>query len=136
MAENFSKLTDILHEFEKNMTYKNSNIPKSEKIIIQNGGSDKISKLNETQDSVLKDEELIELYKKFSNSELECKQICDVLDLSYPNEWLLRFEIYKKYYDKKEDWVINLRQFLNSFKQGSDLNQAIKRGLDIIENSP
>ena len=136
VAENFSKLTDILHEFEKNMAYKKSDSHQLEKIIIQNDETNQIAKLNQAQDSILQDEELIELYRKLHDNELECKQIANILDSSYPNEWLLRFEIYKKYYDKTEDWIINLRQFLNSFKEGSDLNNAIKRGLNIIENSP
>jgi len=58
------------------------------------------------------------------------------LDLSYPNEWLLRFEIYKKSYHKEESWICNLKKFLIHFQEGTDLNNAIKRGLYITENSP
>ena len=136
VVENFSKLTDVLHEFEKNMIYKKIDSSKTDKIIIENDNNHKTTKLNQAQELSLKDTELIKLYEQFNNNEINHKKISEILDLSYPNEWLLRFEIYKKSYYVKEAWTSKIRKFLLSFQEGTDLNEAIKRGLNLIESSP
>jgi len=136
VVENFSKLTDVLHEFEKNMAYKKTDSSETDKIIIENDNNHKTVKLNQAQELSLKDMELVKLYEQFNNNKIECKKVSEILDLSYPNEWLLRFEIYKKSYHAKEAWISKIRKFLFSFQEGTDLNEAIKRGLNIIESSP
>ena len=61
------------------------------------------------------------------------KRLLDILDASYPNEWLLRYEIYKNSHQIEEKWVKDLSNYLNNYQESDiDLNNAIKRGLNII----
>ena len=134
VTRDFLNLTKVLHEFEKTMAYKNLDTGKNEKIIIKDSNQDKISELNKINHYAKQDNKLVRLYNKFNNDELELKEIIKILDSCYPDEWLLRFEIYKKSFQIQEDWVCNLKIFLINFQNGTDLNNAIKRGLDIIKN--
>ena len=133
VAENFLSLTNILHEFEKGMEYKKVNIQKDRKNIIEKNNEGKMSELNELAENSSKDINLINLYEKFNNNDIESKKLIEILDSSYPNEWLLRFEIFKKHFQSKEDWVLSIKNFLINFNKYTDLNRAIQRGLDIIE---
>lgn len=93
----------------------------------------KISELNKIQENNQNDKNLIKLYQKFYNQEIEPKKLLEILDISYQDEWLLRFEIYKNSHQIKEEWVLNLNKYLNSYKESNiDLNNAIKRGLNTI----
>jgi phenylalanine-4-hydroxylase len=133
VTNSFSDLSDILNEFEKTMAFNSLNSePIQTKFEIKDE-EDKIFQLNKNHDNRKKDNNLIELYQKFYNQEIESKKLIDILNESYPNEWLLRFEIYKNSHHLKEDWVINLNQDLTSYKENNiDLNNAIKRGLNTI----
>ena len=62
----------------------------------------------------------------------DLQKINTILNTDYPDEWLLRFNIYKRVYHLKESWVSNLRRFLIGFKKGSDLNNAIQRGMNLL----
>ena len=134
VANNFSNLIDVLHEFETTMMYKQPDFSETDKIIIKDDDYEKISKLNKSENHFKEDINLLSLYKEFINQETELKKIVETLNSVYPNEWLLRFEIYKKSLKINEPWVSNLKKFLIDFDKGTDLNQAIKRGLYIIEN--
>ena len=92
-----------------------------------------MSELNELAENSSKDINLINLYEKFNNNDIESKKLIKILDSSYPNEWLLRFEIFKKHFQSKEDWILSIKNFLINFNKYTDLNRAIQRGLDIIE---
>jgi len=133
VTNSFSDLSDILNEFEKTMAFNNLNSePIQTKFEIKDE-EDKILQLNKNHNKGKKDDNLIELYQKFYNQEIESKKLIDILNESYPNEWLLRFEIYKNSHYLKEDWVINLNKDLTSYKENNiDLNNAIKRGLNTI----
>ena len=133
VAENFLSLTNILHEFEKGMEYKKVNIQKDRKNIIEKNNEGKMSELNELAENSSRDTNLINLYEKFNNNDIESKKLIEILDSSYPNEWLLRFEIFKKHFQSKEDWILSIKNFLINFNKYTDLNRAIQRGLDIIE---
>ena len=76
---------------------------------------------------------MIDLYSSFNSKGISCDAIIEHLDRHYPNEWLLRFNIYKENYNLDENWIKKLRSFLSNFQKGSDLNNAINRGLLLIE---
>ena len=83
--------------------------------------------------TVEEDNKLIELYDDFYSNRISVVTIITYLDEHYPNEWLLRFNIYKRNYCLDENWIKKLRSFLSNFQKGSDLNNAINRGLKLIE---
>ena len=133
VTENFSQLTDVLYEFEKTMNYYNN---KSTAIISsrKNYNEDNISELNKIDELAIEgDSKLIKLYNEFDSNRVSASDIIEYLDRHYPNEWLLRFNIYKKNYHLDENWIKKLRSFLSNFQKGSDLNNAINRGLKLIE---
>ena len=129
VTESFSNLTDVLHEFEKTMDYY-SNKSQTNHSHIQ---EDEISKLN--QDKVLNNEDckLIDLYKKFDDEAIDLKELYNILENSYRKEWLLRFNIYKKVHHLTENWTYDLKYFLLNFRKGTDLNNAIQRGLELVQ---
>ncbi len=131
VAKDFSNLVDILTEFEKTMAFNKMKSGYNQK---QYGDNDsKISTLNTIENNNQNDRELIGLYQKFDNKEIEGKRLLDILDASYPNEWLLRYEIYKNSHQIEQKWVKDLSKYLNSYQESNiDLNNAIKRGLNII----
>ena len=131
VAKDFSNLLDILTEFEKTMAFNKMKSGYNQK---QYGDNDsKISTLNTIENNNQNDRELIGLYQKFDNKEIEGKRLLDILDASYPNEWLLRYEIYKNSHQIEQKWVKDLSKYLNSYQESNiDLNNAIKRGLNII----
>jgi len=135
VAKDFSDLVDILSEFEKMMAFNKteSQNNKLNQKKYDDSNDSKISTLNIVQNNNQNDRELIELYHKFYNKEIEEKILLDLLDVSYPNEWLLRYEIYKNSHQIEEKWVKDLSKYLNSYQESDvDLNNAIKRGLKVI----
>ena len=134
VVKSFSDLSDILNEFEKTMAFNNINsIEDVNKTLEVPEKESKISELNKIQEDNQNDKNLIKLYQKFYNQEIEPKKLLEILDISYQDEWLLRFEIYKNSHQIKEEWVLNLNKYLNSYKESNiDLNNAIKRGLNTI----
>lgn len=133
VVKTFSDLIDILNEFEKTMAFNNVKSEKNKSYQKQYDNESEITKLNTIQYNNENDRDLIELYQKFYNKEIETKKIVKILDKSYPNEWLLRYEIYKNNHQIKEGWVKELNKYLNSYQETNiDLNHAIKRGLNII----
>ena len=135
VAKDFSDLVDILSEFEKTMAF-NKTESKNNKLNqkkYDDSNDSKISTLNIVQNNNQNDRELIQLYHKFYNKEIEEKILLELLDVSYPNEWLLRYEIYKNSHQIEEKWVKDLSKYLNSYQESdADLNNAIKRGLKVI----
>ena len=127
VVKNFSSLTKILHEFEKDMAYK------SDKSVINsiNNNENKISDLNQIN-TIPQNSRLIQLYQDFSNEKINLEELNRILNEHYPDEWLLRFNIYKKSHHLNLDWVTNLKYFLINFKLKTDLNDAIIRGIDIL----
>jgi len=132
VAESFSQLTDILYEFEKTMFYYNDKTKKNT-VFEKDYNEDEISKLNEFNDLSQVDSKLIDLYNDFDLNKVNLSTIIENLDQYYPNEWLLRFNIYKDNYDLDENWIKKLRDFLSNFQKGSDLNNAINRGIKLID---
>tara|TARA_B100000945_G_scaffold153283_1_gene122912 strand:+ start:54 stop:1265 length:1212 start_codon:yes stop_codon:yes gene_type:complete len=134
VAKDFSDLVDILNEFEKTMTFNKINFTENKFNQKKYDDDDKkISTLNIIQNNNQNDRELIGLYQSFYNKEIEEKRLLDILDASYPNEWLLRYEIYKNSHQIEEKWVKDLSNYLNNYQESDiDLNNAIKRGLNII----
>jgi len=135
VAKDFSDLVDVLSEFEKTMAFNKteSQNNKLNQKKYDDSNDSKISTLNIVQNNNQNDRELIELYHKFYNKEIEEKILLDLLDVSYPNEWLLRYEIYKNSHQIEEKWVKDLSKYLNSYQESDvDLNNAIKRGLKVI----
>ena len=134
VAKDFSDLVDILNEFEKTMTFNKINFTENKFNQKKYDDDDKkISTLNIIQNNNQNDRELIGLYQSFYNKEIEEKRLLDILDASYPNEWLLRYEIYKNSHQIEEKWVKDLSQYLNNYQESDiDLNSAIKRGLKVI----
>jgi len=135
VAKDFSDLVDILSEFEKTMAFNKteSQNNKLNQKKYDDSNDSKISTLNIVQNNNQNDRKLIELYHKFYNKEIEEKILLDLLDVSYPNEWLLRYEIYKNSHQIEEKWVKDLSKYLNSYQESDvDLNNAIKRGLKVI----
>jgi len=135
VAKDFSDLVDILSEFEKTMAFNKteSQNNKLNQKKYDDSNDSKISTLNIVQNNNQNDRELIQLYHKFYNKEIEEKILLELLDVSYPNEWLLRYEIYKNSHQIEEKWVKDLSKYLNSYQESDvDLNNAIKRGLKVI----
>ena len=135
VAKDFSDLVDILNEFEKTMAFNKINFKENKfnQKKYNNDDDKKISTLNIIQNNNQNDRELIGLYQSFYNKEIEEKRLLDILDASYPNEWLLRYEIYKNSHQIEEKWVKDLSNYLNNYQESDiDLNNAIKRGLNII----
>ena len=95
VAKDFSDLIDILNEFEKTMSFNKINFKENKFNQKKYDDDKKISTLNIIQNNNQNDRELIGLYQSFYNKEIEEKKLLDILDDSYPNEWLLRYEIYK-----------------------------------------
>ena len=133
VAKDFSDLIDILNEFEKTMSFNKINFKENKFNQKKYDDDKKISTLNIIQNNNQNDRELIGLYQSFYNKEIEEKKLLDILDDSYPNEWLLRYEIYKNSHQIEEKWVKDLSDYLNNYQESDiDLNNAIKRGLNII----
>ena len=132
VTESFSNLTDVLHEFEKTMSYYDNKSHNKSHINHTHIQENEISKLN--QDKVLNNEDtrLVNLYKKFDDGTIDLKELCNILDIYYKEEWLLRFNVYKKVYHLNENWIYDLKYFLLNFKKGTDLNNAIQRGLELV----
>ena len=132
VAKNFSQLTDILYEFEKTMSFYN-NLSKKTIVYEKNYNEEEISELNQTINLESVDSKLIELYNQFESDSINVDSIIKDLDKYYPNEWLLRFNIYKENFHLNENWTKKLKSFLSNFQKDSDLNNAINRGLELIE---
>ena len=131
VAKSFSDLTTILKEFEKTMSF--NNINSSNKISILKDNDDEISKLNKIQDIVTTDKDLIQLYERFYKNDIESKHLIEILNKNFPDEWLLRYELYKNSHQLNEDWVDDLYSYLYNYQEKNvDLNNAIKRGLNTI----
>ena len=132
VAKNFAHLTEILYKFEKTMHYyknKSASSISSEDSYNKN----EISKLNQVNDFKIKNSKLVKLYNDFELNKVSDESIIKSLDEHYPDEWLLRFNIYKNNFDLDENWIKKLRDFLSNFQKGSDLNNAINRGLKLAE---
>ncbi|OUX37508.1 MAG: hypothetical protein CBE33_03155 [Candidatus Pelagibacter sp. TMED273] len=130
VAENFSSLTDILLEFEKTMSFKNNDSKK-----FQNHLKEDVIKITELNDISINsiDKEICELYNMFFNKEIEAENLIKKLDVDFPNEWLLRFELYQNNHHLNYDWVENLKNYLINYnKDNLDLNNAINRALKLI----
>ena len=92
----------------------------------------KITKLNNSNTNST-DEEISKLYYMFFNWKVEPKDLKKKLDKKYPNEWLLRFELYQNNHHLNNDWVKDLKNYLINYnKDNLDLNNAINRGLELI----
>ena len=130
VAENFSSLTDILLEFEKTMSFKNNDSKKFQKHLKED--ITKITKLNDVSINSM-DKEICELYNMFFNKKIEAENLKKKLDADFPNEWLLRFELYQNNHHLNYDWVENLKSYLINYnKDNLDLNNAINRALKLI----
>ena len=130
VAENFSSLTDILLEFEKTMSFKNNDSKKFQKHLKED--TNKITKLNDVSINSM-DKEICELYNMFFNKKIEAENLKKKLDADFPNEWLLRFELYQNNHHLNYDWVENLKSYLINYnKDNLDLNNAINRALKLI----
>ena len=130
VTNDFSSLNDILLEFEKTMSYKNEDFTEDRNHIKES--KNKITKLNTLNDG-LDETKIIELYEMFFNKEINEEQLKEILDLNFPNEWLLRFELYRNNHHLKNSWVEDLRTYLKNYnKDNTDLNKAINRGLELI----
>jgi len=130
VTNDFSSLNDILFEFEKTMSYKNEDFIDDRNHI--KDSKNKITKLNTLNDG-LDETKIIELYEMFFNKEINEEQLKEILDLNFPNEWLLRFELYRNNHHLKNSWVEDLRIYLKNYnKDNTDLNKAINRGLELI----
>ena len=129
VANNFNQLTDVLHEFEKTMEfYKNPSKNYQKLDVIKD---EKISELNKI-DNIETDEKLIFLYQSFEEESIETYNLIKILDENYPDEWLLRFKIYKKYNKSEDNWLKELISYLTNYQKGTDMNKAIIRGIEII----
>ncbi len=131
VINDFSDLVKVLHEFEKSMAYKNTN-NKEDKSIIDNN---ELSILNQVPLIVSNDESLIKLYQKFDLNKINLEELISILDDSYSNEWLLRFNAYKRYYKSNKNSLSSIENFLLNYKPGEDINDAIIRGLELIKNT-
>lgn len=132
VANNFNQLTDVLHEFEKTMEfYKNPSKNYQKLDVIKD---EKISELNKI-DNIETDEKLIFLYQSFEEESIETYNLIKILDENYPDEWLLRFKIYKKYNKSKDNWLKELISYLTNYQKGTDMNKAIIRGIEIIQKT-
>jgi len=130
VTNDFSSLNDILLEFEKTMSYKNEDFIDDRNHIKES--KNKITKLNTLNDG-LDETKIIELYEMFFNKEINEEKLKEILDLNFPNEWLLRFELYRNNHHLKNSWVEDLRTYLKNYnKDNTDLNKAINRGLELI----
>ena len=130
VAENFSSLTDKLLEFENTMSFKNNDSKKFQKHLKED--ITKITKLNDVSINSM-DKEICELYNMFFNKKIEAENLKKKLDADFPNEWLLRFELYQNNHHLNYDWVENLKSYLINYnKDNLDLNNAINRALKLI----
>ena len=134
VTKSFSELTDVLYEFEKTMSYY-SNKSKINNLFNKDYNQDKIFELTQPNHLNQQDSKLIKLYNDFHTNGCSLEDTIKCLDEYYPNEWLLRFNIYKKNYHRDDNWVKKLRSFLSNFQIDSDLNNAINRGLKILEET-
>ena len=131
VTNSFSDLTKILKEFEKTMAF--NNIDSSKNILRLKENDNQISKLNTITETEINNNDLIKLYEKFYNNKITNQELIKVLDEKFPDEWLLRYELYKNSHNINASWVNDLYNYLNSYqKNNTDLNNAIKRGLNII----
>ncbi len=131
VAKSFSDLTTILKEFEKTMSF--NNINSSNNISILKDNDDEISKLNKIQEVDTANKDLIQLYERFYKNDIESKHLIEILNENFPNEWLLRYELYKNSHQFNEDWVDDLYNYLYNYQEKNvDLNNALKRGLNTI----
>ena len=73
--------------------------------------------------------------KKVSNKDYV--QILKTVYASYPNEWLVCMNIYEIIFNDSslKDEITFLRNHLRKFKNDLQLSDAIKRGIELIENS-
>ena len=94
---------------------------------------EKISELNKINDNKIDDEKLVLLYESFEKDRIETDKLIRILDMEYPDEWLLRFKIYQKYYYKEDNWSNQLNNYLTNYQKGSDMNQAIIRAMKLIK---
>jgi len=127
VAKDFSALTQVLHEFEKTMSY--NSCDKIEKFKDEN-----IIKINNEEPQNFIDEKIMNLYENFEGDNFDLEKTMSILNKDYPDEWLLRYKIYRKYYKQGGNWLKNLRNYLTNYRLNSDMNSAILRGLKIVEN--
>ena len=133
VANNFNQLTDVLHEFEKTMEfYKNPSKNYQKLDLIKD---EKISELNKIDNNKETDEKLIFLYQSFEEENIETYNLIKILDENYPDEWLLRFKIYEKYYKNEDNWLKELISYLTNYQKGTDMNKAIIRGIEILQKT-
>tara|TARA_B100002052_G_C15811623_1_gene566135 strand:- start:65 stop:1276 length:1212 start_codon:yes stop_codon:yes gene_type:complete len=133
VAKNFNQLTDVLHEFEKTMEFYKNPTKKYQKLDLAK--DDKISELNKINDNKIDDEKLVLLYESFEKDRIETDKLIRILDKEYPDEWLLRFKIYEKYYNKKDNWLNQLNSYLTNYQIGTDMNKAIIRGVKLLQKT-
>jgi len=87
--------------------------------------------------------ELNQLYEKVETlkikkaSNKDYVQILKTVYASYPNEWLICMNIYEIIFNDSslKDEITFLRNHLRKFKNDLQLSDAIKRGIELIENS-
>jgi len=127
VAKDFSALTRVLHEFEKTMSY--NSCDKIEKFKDEN-----IIKINNEEPQNFIDEKIMNLYENFEGDNFDLDKTMNILNKEYPDEWLLRFKIYRRYYNQGGNWLKHLRNYLTNYRLNSDMNSAILRGLKIVEN--
>ena len=96
---------------------------------------EKISELNKIDNNKETDEKLIFLYQSFEEENIETYNLIKILDENYPDEWLLRFKIYEKYYKNEDNWLKELISYLTNYQKGTDMNKAIIRGIEILQKT-
>jgi len=81
--------------------------------------------------------EKVETLKIKKTSNKNYVQILKTVYASYPNEWLVCMNIYEIIFDDPtlKDEITFLRNHLRKFKSDIQLSDAIKRGIELIENS-
>ena len=106
---------------------------------ITNNDNKSYQSSNLTLDNV----ELNQLYEKVETlkikkaSNKDYVQILKTVYASYPNEWLICMNIYEIIFNDSslKDEITFLRSHLRKFKNDLQLSDAIKRGIELIENS-
>ena len=81
--------------------------------------------------------EKVETLKTKKASNKDYVQILKTVYASYPNEWLVCMNIYEIIFNDSslKDEITFLRNHLRKFKNDLQLSDAIKRGIELIENS-
>ena len=101
------------------------------------------NKTYQSSNLTLDNVELNQLYEKVETlkikkaSNKDYLQILKTVYTSYPNEWLICMNIYEIIFNDSslKDEITFLRNHLRKFKNNLQLSDAIKRGIELIENS-